>query len=107
MNTIIINGNSYSGKNVVISNGKVIIDGNDLTPDSKSINIDVNGNINEINADFCNKIYVNGDVGVVKTKSGDVGVSGDVSGGIQTMSGDVDCRNVNGPINTITGNIKY
>lgn len=38
MGTITINGNTYSGDNIVITNGRVVINDNDVTPDSKQIN---------------------------------------------------------------------
>ena len=103
---IIINGNNYSGNNVIISNGKVIIDGKDVTPDSKNIEIKVDGNIEQLSVDACNKVEITGNVSNVKTKSGDVDISGDVSGSIQTMSGDVDCGNVGGSISTMSGDVK-
>ncbi len=52
MSTIIINGNTYSGNSIVVTNGKVIINGKDVTPDGKEvvvlyevINIDDKGNV--------------------------------------------------------------
>ena len=38
--------------------------------------------------------------------SGDVDVDGNVSGDIQTMSGDVDCGDVSGNIKTMSGDVK-
>lgn len=40
---ITINAKNIFGKNINISNGKVIIDGVDMTPDSKEITIQCNG----------------------------------------------------------------
>ena len=105
--TIVINGNSYIGSSISISNGKITINGEDVTPDSKEISISVNGNIDFLQVDACNKVSVVGNVGGVTTKSGDVDISGDVVGGIQTMSGDVDCGNIGGSISTMSGDIKY
>lgn len=107
MNTIIINGNTYSGNSIVVSNGKVIINGKDVTPDSKEIYIKVEGNIEELKVDSCNKVEIVGDVSNVKTQSGDVEISGNVGGSIQTMSGDVDCGNVGGSISTMSGDVKH
>lgn len=109
MSFIIINGKPYVGSNVSVQNGKVIVDGKDVTPDidSKEIIVTVDGNIQELNVDSCNKVTVNGNVVNLKTISGDVDVSGNVSGPIKTISGDVDCGNVGGSINTTSGDIKY
>jgi hypothetical protein len=34
-------------------------------------------------------------------------VTGDVSGNVNTMSGDVDCQNVGGSIKTMSGDVKH
>ena len=107
MSTITINGNTYSGNSIVVTNGKVVINGKDVTPDSKEINISVEGNIEELKVDACNKVEITGDVSNVKTQSGDVEISGNVTGSIQTMSGDVDCGNVGGSISTMSGDVKH
>jgi hypothetical protein len=107
MSTITINGNTYSGNNIVVTKGKVIINGKDVTPDSKEININVEGNIEELKVDTCDSIIINGDVSNITTQSGDVEISGNVTGSIQTMSGDVDCGTVGGSISTMSGDIKH
>lgn len=109
MASISINGVSISGGSVVIRNGKVIVDGKDVTPaDAKEISITVNGNVNKVEVDACKTIDVTGDVGNVKTLSGDITVTGNVSGSVQTMSGDVDCGgNVAGSVSTMSGNVKH
>lgn len=47
-----INGNvvggSIAGRNIIVSNNRVIVDGKDVTPDAKEINIVVEEEINEI-----------------------------------------------------------
>jgi len=107
MSTITINGNTYSGNSIVISNGKVIINGNDVTPDGKEINITVHGNIEDLKVDNCNQVLVNGNSKNISTKSGDINVTGNVEGSIQTMSGDVECLDVSGSVSTMSGNIKH
>lgn len=104
---ITINGNTYSGNSIVVTNGKVIIDGKEVTPDGKEINIVVEGNINELRVDACNKVSVTGSVKSIATQSGDIDVTGDVDGNIQTMSGDVDCGMVGGSISTMSGSVKH
>lgn len=102
-----INGKQYSGNSITVNNGKIIIDGKDMTPDSKEINIQVSGNVEKISADYVSKLSVTGNVGAIQTQSGDVDVSGDVAGSINTMSGDVDCGNVSGSISTMSGDVKH
>lgn len=90
-NTIVINGVTISGggQNVTIRNGKVIVDGKNVTPDAKEINIFVTGNVQCIEADACQKISVTGDAGSVITQSGNVEVGGAIGGNVNTMSGDI------------------
>lgn len=107
MSIISINGVNYSGNNIIISNGKVVINGKDVTPDSKDINIKVEGNIDKLVVDSCNKIEITGAVLDIKTQSGDIDISGSVTGSISTMSGDIDCGNVGGSIKTMSGDIKH
>lgn len=86
---MIINGRRIiAGRRIVVSNGRVECDGTDVTPDAKNIRIEVHGNVASLDADFCALIHVTGDVGSIKTASGDVRCGG-VSGSISTMSGDV------------------
>lgn len=85
-----VNKKSFNNcRSITINNGKVIIDGVDVTEDSKKIEIVVNGNIESISADYVNSIKVVGNVGKAKTMSGDVSCKGSVSGKVKTMSGDI------------------
>lgn len=105
--SVIINGNVYEGNSVVIKNGKIIVDGKNVTPDSKEINIVVNGNIETLDVDACSKIDVTGDIGKIKTMSGDVKCN-NVKGDISTMSGDVSCKgNIVGNVKTQSGDISH
>ena len=106
MNSINVNGVSYSGHgNVSIINGKVMIDGKDVTPDAKEIIVSIEGNVDVLKVDACNKVSITGNAGSVATQSGDV-ECGDVTGSVQTMSGDVDCKNIGGRVSTMSGDIK-
>lgn len=107
MSSVTINGKTYIGNNIIVSNGKIIIDEKNVTSDDKVINITVNGNIDSLKVDTCNKLEIIGNVTNVNTVSGDVDINGDVSGSIQTVSGDVKCNNVSGSINTLSGDINH
>lgn len=102
-----INNKVYKGQSITIAGNKIIIDGNEVTPEELQIQIVVDGNIESIKADACNTISVSGSVGSISTMSGDVEIDGNISGSISTMSGDVDCNNVGGNISTMSGDIKY
>jgi hypothetical protein len=109
MNKVTINGVTITGgKSISISNGRVIINGKDVTPDAKEINISVEGNVERLEADVCEKISVTGNAGKISTMSGDVDVQGSVEGSVQTMSGNVDCSgNVGGNVSTMSGDVKH
>lgn len=109
MNTITINGNKISASgNITVSNGKVIVNGIDVTPDLKQISIVVTGDVETIKVDACNEITVKGLVkGNISTQSGDINIEQSVGGSVTTMSGDVDCGNISGSVSTMSGDIKY
>lgn len=106
---VTINGKSYSGKNVTINNGNILIDGkpvgNDVsTPD---IYITIQGSIDSLQVDSCNSLKVKGDCGTVKSSAGDITISGNVSGDVNTTSGDVRCGYVSGSVSSMSGDVKY
>lgn len=104
---VVINGVSYvGGKNVRIINGKVIIDGKDMTPDAKNITIQIEGDVSNLSVDICDKLSVTGNVNELSTVSGDVEIGGDVGGSIKTTSGDIKCGNIAGNVKTVSGDIK-
>ena len=108
---VIINGNvvggNLAGRNIVVSNGKVVIDGVDVTPGRKQITIEIHGNVEQVKVDSCERISITGDAGSVNAANGDVEVGGNVNGNITTNNGDVDCENVVGDVRTNNGDIKY
>lgn len=107
--SIIINGKTYVGNDITIVNNKVIIDGVDVTPDSKQITINVEGNVESIKADVVTKITVAGNVGGdLNCGTGDVQVNNGVNGYVKTGVGDVKISgNVGGNVKTGVGDIKY
>jgi hypothetical protein len=108
MNTISINGVTITaGRSINIRNGKITVDGGDVTPDAKQIKIEITGNVERLEADCCETITVNGDCGPVSTQSGDVKVGGAVSGPVQTMSGSVVCGSVGGSVSTMSGSVVH
>ena len=111
MATITINSNVFSGDNNVFSgdnisvvNGKVFIDGKDVTPDAREIHISVQGNVNSIDVGACNDFEVIGDVGTVRTGSGNLTCK-NVTGGAQTGSGDIECESIGGNVQTGSGDV--
>lgn len=69
--------------------------------------IHVNGNVKRINS-TTGDIKVSGSVsGDVETVSGDIDIDGNVDGNVKTVSGDVDCLDVSGRVSTMSGNIRH
>ena len=93
-----------STKSIIINGNQIIIDGVDVTPDSKIVNIYITGNVETIDVTSCNDFIVNGNVTKLKTTSGDI-KCGNVLGDIKTTSGNVKCGDVTGNISTISGNV--
>lgn len=91
MNKITINGKTItcSGSNVVINNGKVIVDGNIIQKcSSYDIKVVIEGDVNKI--DCVGSVEVHGNSGNIDC-GGSCEVSGDVDGDIDA-GGSVRCR---------------
>ena len=108
MNKIVINGVTIAtGGTITVINGRVTVDGKDVTPESREINISVVGNVEHLEVDVCQKISITGDAGNISTQSGAVQVSGNIRGSVQTMSGRVDCDgSIGGSVSTMSGSIR-
>lgn len=102
-----INGVSFSGSNISIVGGKVIVDGKEVDglQDEKEINIVVNGDIKSLQSGNGN-VSVAGAVESVQTVNGEIKISGSVAGSVKTVNGDVYCGEVHGSVNSVNGNIK-
>lgn len=103
MSTISINGQDYSGRNIVIRNGNVIIDGRKVTSEDKVINIVVTGDIQDLTVDSCDSVTVHGNVNSLQTTSGDVSCHN--VGDVKTVSGDVEAQVIEGNVRTVSGDI--
>lgn len=88
--TIQINGQTYSGKSVIIRDGQVFVDG---------------GLASELDT-YTISVTINGDVQSVETASGDIEVVGDVTGRCETASGDITCGAVGGDVSTMSGDVE-
>ncbi|AUR85886.1 hypothetical protein NVP1081O_151 [Vibrio phage 1.081.O._10N.286.52.C2] len=106
-NSVKINGQTFKGNNVSISNGRVIVDGVEQTSEQQyKFEITVNGDVDKLELES-GTVVVKGNVNCsLNTTNGDV-ECGDVSGDVKTTNGDVDCDNVAGRVSTINGNVKH
>jgi hypothetical protein len=101
---VVINGKSYTGRRVNVIDGRVIVDGKDVTPESKTITISVEGNIESLSVDACTAIKISGNVGDLKSGAGDVACE-NIMGSVESGSGDITCMNVEGNVRTGAGDV--
>lgn len=114
-----------AGRNIIVSNNRVIVDGTDITDridkDVKNIVINIAGDVESLKVDRCGTISVTGNAktistvsgdiecnevsGNINTTSGDLKIRGSVGGSINTVSGDVECGTINGSVSTMSGDI--
>lgn len=115
MPNIVINGKSFgsfSGRNISIINGDVVIDGQHMNLDefanSPQINITVVGDVHNVSTDNAD-VTVEGNAGDIKTSNGDVEVGGAVvAGGVESKNGDIRIAgSVAGSVTTKNGNIHH
>ena len=103
-----INGMSFNGSNISISNNKIYVDGkrvDEQFEDQKTFNIVVDGPLSKLDVENAESIEIKGDVGSIKTTNGNVQVSGSVNGDVKTVNGNVNAINIDGKVSTVNGNI--
>lgn len=106
MGNIVINGHNVVGRNIVVRNNVVTVDGKTINiEESKVINITVNGDLEKLDVDACDTVSISGNVtGDVGTVSGDI-KCGDIGGSAKTVSGDIKAKTINGKCSTVSGDI--
>lgn len=106
MGNITINGKRIFGDLINIRNSQIIVNGVNVTPDAKIVNITVEGDVKVLDVDTASTITITGDVDQVKTMSGSVDITGNVTGDVETMSGSVRAGSIGGKVSTMSGSIK-
>jgi len=102
---VIVDGRDFVGRNVTINGDRVIVDG--VTQPGSLVNlvqVVVHGDC-EMAEVTRGHITINGNAGRVKTASGDVEITGNVTGNVETMSGDVQAMSIHGSTRTMSGDI--
>ena len=93
MNRITINGQTItcSGSNIIVDNGKIIVDGQTINKcTDKNIKVVIEGNIDSL--DCGGFVEVHGNVDDINC-SGSCNITGDVEGDV-SVAGSVTCGNV-------------
>jgi len=106
MGSIIIGNCNVQGRNIVIQNGTVIVDGQrvEIPESEKIINIQAE-NLESLRVDYCNSITVKGNTGNVEVSQGKISIGGTVKGDVHISQGNVDCGNIEGNVSVSMGNI--
>lgn len=114
MGSIVINGKrvNYTGT-ISIENGRFFLDGKELkdleslTKDQKHIEIKVEGDIDRLQVDTCDNLYIEGSCNKVNTVNGEVEIGGNVLGDVESVNGYIEIHGyVIGDVKTVNGNIK-
>lgn len=114
MGSIVINGKkvNYTGT-ISIENGRFFLDGKELkdleslTKDQKHIEIKVEGDIDRLQVDTCDNLYIEGSCNKVNTVNGEVEIGGNVFGDVESVNGYIEIHGyVIGDVKTVNGNIK-
>lgn len=79
-------------------------DGEQMDLEQDIVKIEILGNVEKLQCET-GDVTVNGDVGTIQTKSGDVQCNEAAT--ISTMSGDVTCKGRPNSVSTISGDINY
>jgi len=99
-----INGVSYTGNNIKIQKNSIYIDTDKIDISGKSLSIEIEGNIENLNVDRATIIKCSGNIGKLKTTSGDVECI-DILGNVDTSSGDIICNEIVGNVKTKSGDV--
>lgn len=105
MASVTINGVSYVGNSISISDDKVVIDGvvQAALQTDRIVNVALNGDVENLKL-TSGSVKVAGNAGSVSTTSGDITCM-DVGGSVSTVSGNVTARNISGKVSTVSGDI--
>lgn len=100
-------GDLVSGRNVVIQNGVVIVDGKEVgnIANVGPVTIIVEGSIEKLST-TAGSITINGDVGDCESVSGSITVTGNVEGDCETVSGSIKAGAIHGDCETVSGSIR-
>lgn len=101
----VINGKTYKGSCIQVSNGRVIVDGVEHGVESgPSIEVEIHGDVQSLELES-GTVRANS-AGMIRTVSGDV-VCGEVSGSVSAVSGDINTGAVSGMVSTVSGDITH
>lgn len=105
--TVTINGKTYTGSSIQISNNKVVIDGKEIEDESRTVIVNITGDVDRVDT-ASGDVNVTGNVNSVESTSGDIEIGGNVDGNVKSTSGDVSVKgSISGNVSTISGDIEH
>jgi phage tail tape-measure protein len=104
---VVINGRVYSGRNICVANdGTVTVDGEVASGTANvPVNITVTGAVSEVTG--VNVSLKCASAGTVTLTTGDVHVTGAVTGNVHTTNGDVTTGSVGGDVMVVNGDVRH
>lgn len=103
---IIINGQSFVGRNVSMINSQVVIDGRRVDiGEAKDIRITIEGDLGSLTLDH-GIVNISGNCGDIRVGQGNVNTAADVKGEVHVDQGKVECQDVYSDVHVDMGNIK-
>lgn len=105
-NTVSINGTTIitNVKSIRVAGGRIIVDGQDITPDVPNIVVSVQGDIDTVTTEH-GDVVVEGSVGKIESKNGNIQCR-DVQGDVTAKNGNISCGTIHGDATTKNGNIR-
>jgi len=102
---VIVNGKSYKGTNIVVTNDRVIIDGveqGDSYKDQK-ISVVVNGTVESMSLSGAD-LNINGNVFTVNVEGGNVKCE-EILGNVNVVNGNIKCKSIEGNVQAVNSNV--
>lgn len=102
-----INGRKFTGSNVSIVGGEIIVDGKEVEglEGEKEITVNVEGNLVNLHTDH-GVVNLKGSAEFIQSVNGNINVDGCVYGDVKAFNGNIDCKAAQGSVSSINGNIK-
>lgn len=105
----IVNKKNVVVDNLIVSGGRIIIDGQDVTPEGKIINVYIGSCSGNVELHGCNEVHIEGDESVGGSLTANVCdkvvVFGHVKGDVNVTNSALKCKNISGNVISTNGTI--
>ena len=106
-----IDGKSFPGSKVEQRNGRVLVDGKDVTDELETTASDrplivaIQGSVGQLTVSSCHQLAVAGDVESLEVGAGTIKIDGNVAGSVHCGAGDISCGDIGGKAKVNVGTI--